>query len=195
MLKGTAGTYPKVTTDANGRVISGTTLTASDIPSLATSYIQNQTSTAQTAGFNVNGSGTLGGSLSVAGTISTASLTVGGVPITGASSGTGNVITASGLTAGAVYTTGASGLVPAEMNSSPTNPAVCFAISSSQCQLNGYVTTSGLTAGAIYYVSTTSAGAITATEPSASGVCIQVFGQALSTTVLILTPSPDYGCM
>lgn len=35
--KGTAGTYPKVTTDANGRVVSGTTLSESDIPAIPVS--------------------------------------------------------------------------------------------------------------------------------------------------------------
>ncbi len=190
VLKGTAGTYTKITTDTNGRVASGTNLTASDIPNLATSYIQNQTGTPQAAGFNINGNGSLSGNLSVAGALSAASLVVGGIPITGA---TGNIITANGLIAGAVYAGGASGLVPAEMNSSPTNPAVCFAISSTQCQLNGYVITSGLQAGAVYYVSTTSAGAITATKPSASGTSLQIAAQALNSTVFLLTLSPDTG--
>lgn len=38
---GTAGTYTKVTTDAKGRVTSGTTLSASDIPSLTASKISD----------------------------------------------------------------------------------------------------------------------------------------------------------
>lgn len=43
---GTAGTYPKVTTDAYGRVTSGTTLSTGDIPSLSGTYVDltnNQT--------------------------------------------------------------------------------------------------------------------------------------------------------
>jgi phage-related tail fiber protein len=40
---GTAGTYTKVTTDANGRVTSGTTLVAADIPNLDTSKITTGT--------------------------------------------------------------------------------------------------------------------------------------------------------
>jgi phage-related tail fiber protein len=40
---GTAGTYTKVTTDANGRVTTGTTLSASDIPNLDTSKITSGT--------------------------------------------------------------------------------------------------------------------------------------------------------
>jgi hypothetical protein len=190
VLKGAPGIYTKVTTDSNGRVTSGATLTASDIPSLATSYIQNQTSAAQAGGFNINGNGALSGSLSVGGSLSATSLIVGGVAITGV---TGNIIAASGLIAGTIYAGGAGGLVPAVMSSSPTNPAVCFAISSTQCQLNGYVLTSGLTAGAMYYVSTTLAGAITATRPSASGTSVQIAGQALSPTVFLLTFSPDTG--
>jgi hypothetical protein len=38
---GTAGTYTKVTTDSKGRVESGTTLSASDIPTLDASKITN----------------------------------------------------------------------------------------------------------------------------------------------------------
>jgi len=38
---GTAGTYTKVTTDSKGRVTAGTTLSASDIPTLTASYISN----------------------------------------------------------------------------------------------------------------------------------------------------------
>ena len=73
--KGTAGTYTKVTTDSNGRVASGATLIASDIPSLATSYIQNQTASPQAGGFNIAGSGTLGGSLGIGGSVSASSFT------------------------------------------------------------------------------------------------------------------------
>lgn len=40
---GTAGTYPKVTTDAQGRVSSGTTLSAGDIPNIAESQVTNLT--------------------------------------------------------------------------------------------------------------------------------------------------------
>jgi hypothetical protein len=41
---GTAGTYTKVTTDSKGRVTSGTTLLASDIPNIAESQVTNLTS-------------------------------------------------------------------------------------------------------------------------------------------------------
>lgn len=48
---GTAGTYTKVTTDAKGRVVSGTTLGAGDIPSLTLSKISDAgTAASKTAG-------------------------------------------------------------------------------------------------------------------------------------------------
>ena len=40
---GTAGTYTKVTTDAKGRVTAGTTLSASDIPTILQSQVTNLT--------------------------------------------------------------------------------------------------------------------------------------------------------
>lgn len=40
---GTAGTYTKVTTDAYGRVTSGTTLTSSDIPDISGTYLTSST--------------------------------------------------------------------------------------------------------------------------------------------------------
>jgi hypothetical protein len=40
---GTAGTYTKVTTDAKGRVTSGTTLSATDIPTILQSQVTNLT--------------------------------------------------------------------------------------------------------------------------------------------------------
>ena len=45
-------------------------LTAADLPSLSAGYIQNQTASAQSAGFNINGNGTIGGKLAVTGTAS-----------------------------------------------------------------------------------------------------------------------------
>jgi hypothetical protein len=71
--KGSAGTYTKVTTDSNGRITSGATLTSSDIPSLASTYIQNQTTTPQAGGFNIAGSGSVGGSLGIGGAVSASS--------------------------------------------------------------------------------------------------------------------------
>lgn len=56
---GTAGTYTKVTTDDKGRVISGTTLSASDIPSGSGNYIQNHNGSPQTANWRINGIGTV----------------------------------------------------------------------------------------------------------------------------------------
>lgn len=59
---GTAGTYPKVTTDAKGRVISGTALIASDIPTLTSSKISDfNTSVTGTviSGFTVGANSTV----------------------------------------------------------------------------------------------------------------------------------------
>ncbi|MCO5280642.1 MAG: hypothetical protein M9931_06245 [Chitinophagales bacterium] len=54
---GTAGTYTKVTTNAQGQVTGGTTLVASDIPDLSGSYIKNQNSLAQSGNFWIDGDG------------------------------------------------------------------------------------------------------------------------------------------
>ncbi|QJB39721.1 hypothetical protein HF324_18405 [Chitinophaga oryzae] len=52
---GTAGTYMKVTTDAQGRVISGGTLSASDMPAGSGNYIQNQSVADQPASGRISG--------------------------------------------------------------------------------------------------------------------------------------------
>lgn len=83
---GTAGTYTKVTTDAKGRVSSGTTLSASDIPNLDGSKITSGlvgdaflTKTGQWTGQIVNNSPNQFGSLGLTGGISAA----GGIASTG----------------------------------------------------------------------------------------------------------------
>jgi hypothetical protein len=85
---GTAGTYTKVTTDAKGRVISGTTLAATDIPSGSSNYIQNISSGTQTANFNISGNGRVGGTLTVAGNTTLSSINSGSVLF----AGTGGVV-------------------------------------------------------------------------------------------------------
>lgn len=61
-----AGTYTKVTVDVYGRVTTGASLEASDIPSGSTAYIQNQSAGAQaTSSFWISGSGHLGGALEI----------------------------------------------------------------------------------------------------------------------------------
>lgn len=56
----TAGTYPKVTVDAAGRVTAGVALSASDIPDLGAGYIKNQTGQQASSNFNISGAGVVG---------------------------------------------------------------------------------------------------------------------------------------
>ena len=65
---GTAGTYTKVTTDAKGRVTSGTTLSASDIPDLSSSYLP-------TSGGTISSNLIISGDLTVNGTTTTVNST------------------------------------------------------------------------------------------------------------------------
>jgi len=115
---GTAGTYTKVTTDAKGRVTSGTTLAATDIPAGSTNYIQNISSGTQTANFNISGNGSVGGTFNTTGATTLAStLGVTGATTLGSTLGvTGNTtlngsLSLPSLTTGSVLFTGASGLV------------------------------------------------------------------------------------
>lgn len=61
----TAGTYPKVTVDAKGRVIAGSALSAGDIPAGSGSYIQNISSGTQTASYAISGNGSVGGTFTL----------------------------------------------------------------------------------------------------------------------------------
>jgi hypothetical protein len=56
----TPASYTKVTVDTYGRVTAGMNLVAADIPANSTFYIQNQVALVQTAGFSVNGVGSVG---------------------------------------------------------------------------------------------------------------------------------------
>lgn len=58
-----AGTYTKVTIDVYGRVTTGASLSASDLPAGSASYIQNQSSSAQTASLWIDGTAHLGQNL------------------------------------------------------------------------------------------------------------------------------------
>lgn len=104
-----------------------------------------------------------------------------------------NMVVTSGLTAGhAYYVSAANTLSEAGGGISATTPAVCVAISTTQCLGRGTYTTTSLTAGAVYYVPTTAA-VLTSTAPSTSGQFVQRLGVALSTTVLLINPSLDVG--
>jgi hypothetical protein len=61
----TAGTYPKVTVDAKGRVTAGSALLPADIPASSTYYIQNISTGIQTASYAISGNGSVGGTFSL----------------------------------------------------------------------------------------------------------------------------------
>lgn len=54
----------------------------------------------------------------------------------------------------------------------------------------GQFTIAGLTAGSVYFVG--SAGAITTTKPTTQDYVVRPIGTALSTTVLMFTPGPEW---
>lgn len=54
-------------------------------------------------------------------------------------------------------------------------------------------TIGGLTAGTVYYLSKDTAGELTATAPSASGQFVCRVGQAVSTTEMLVNPTPYIG--
>lgn len=105
----------------------------------------------------------------------------------------GNLYTTTGLTAGNWYYMSATGLALAEGNvSSTAMPAICFAISTTQCQTNGLVTgLSGITQGGIYYISGSTAGAMTTTIPATTGMLDQRVAVGMSTTSININPSLD----
>jgi len=109
--------------------------------------------------------------------------------------GGGGSITGSGLTAYDVYYVSSSGLALAEANASSTTPAVCVASSNTVCITNGTVTNGSWTwtAGQILYLSDSSSGALTSTEPSTSGHYVQRVAVALSATQILVMPSLDVG--
>ena len=108
--------------------------------------------------------------------------------------GGGGSLTGSGLTTGTAYYVASSGtLTLAEANASTTLPAVCVASSSTVCVYNGTITTGTWTAGGVLYLSDSTAGALTQTEPSTSGHYIQRVGIATSTSQILILPSLDVG--
>jgi hypothetical protein len=106
---------------------------------------------------------------------------------------TGNIITGSGLTTGSFYYMPSGGtLTLAKADVATTTPAICFAISATQCQTGGVVAgLSGITTGAIYYLSPTTAGSVVTTAPSTTGQMIQRLAIGLTTTSILLNPSLD----
>lgn len=110
--------------------------------------------------------------------------------------GAGLLIPGTSLNAGAVYYEASGGLTAAKADASTTLPGVCIAITTTACVFSGVYRFNGSqswTAGNLIYVSDSSAGALTATEPSTSGHFIQRVGVALANDTLLIMPSLDVG--
>ncbi|MCX6106001.1 MAG: hypothetical protein NTY08_09245 [Proteobacteria bacterium] len=108
---GTAGTYAKVVTDAQGRVTSGTSLTAADIPPLSAALITSGTLAAANGGTGVNSTATFPLSGVVVTETATETLTnktLSGATINGASSisGSTTINTTSTINSGAQTVSG-----------------------------------------------------------------------------------------
>jgi hypothetical protein len=113
-----------------------------------------------------------------------------------ASQGTGQYLTGSALSAGNLYYFAAGGLTAAKADVATTLPAICLAISTTQCVFSGvfkFSASQSWTAGNILYVSDTSAGAIVTTAPSTSGHFVQRVGVALANDTALVMPSLDVG--
>jgi NADPH-dependent curcumin reductase CurA len=80
-----------------------------------------------------------------------------------------------------------SGLALAKGDAASTLPAICMAISTTQCAYSGVYTTGTWTQGQQLYVSTATAGALTATAPS-SGF-LQKFGVAATSNSVLVIPA------
>ena len=111
-----------------------------------------------------------------------------------ASTGGGFVLVGSGLTAGYAYYQAAGGLTAAKADSASTLPAICIAISTTQCAFSGVWKFSGSqswTSGNMIYVSDSGAGALVTTAPSTSGHFVQRVGVALANDTIHIMPSLD----
>ncbi len=116
----------------------------------------------------------------------------------GTSTGSGEYIPGTSLTAGSIYYEASGGLTAAKADASSTVPAVCLAISTTQCMYSGVYRFSGSqswTAGNLIYVSAASAGALVTTAPSSSGQYVQRVGVALANDTILLLPSLDVGAI
>ena len=120
-----------------------------------------------------------------------------GVSLT-ANLGGGFVLVGSSLTAGNLYGWSSGGaLAAAEASSSSTQmPAICVAISTTQCAFSGvykYTGSQAWTVGGVIYASDGTAGTLTQTAPSTSGHFVQRVGIALANDTILIMPSMDVG--
>jgi len=101
-------------------------------------------------------------------------------------------IPGTGLSVGSAYYLGTSGLALARANSLSTLPAVCIATTATTCVAGGTFVASGTIGngniGATVYVSSTTAGALVTTPPSA-GNYLSAIGTLTAPNVLSISPS------
>ena len=135
---GTAGSYSKVTTDAYGRVTSGTSLSAADIPPLSAAIITSGTLTVANGG---TGTTTLATNSVILGNGTSAVQTV--APGTG-----GNVLTSNGTmwqsTALPASVTNVSGTAPISVATGTSTPVI--SMSQANGSTNGYLSSADWTA-------------------------------------------------
>lgn len=111
--------------------------------------------------------------------------------------GAGNVIAGTSLTIGSAYYMGTSGLAVAKADSSGTSPAVCMAISATQCMVRGIAKITGASwdVGVLYLSSAVSGGVIstksTTTSHQIQRVGIGLYVDYSKTNVIYWSPSLD----
>jgi len=114
----------------------------------------------------------------------------------GTSTGSGFYLPGTSLTAGDLYYQASGGLTLAEANASTTVPAICIAISTTQCMTFGtyrFGSSQSWTSGQMLYVSDATAGAILNSAPTTSGHYVQVVGVALAADTVQFSASLDVG--
>lgn len=113
-----------------------------------------------------------------------------------ASASSGFSIPGTSLTAGSIYYQASGGLTVAKADVSTTVPAVCLAVSTTQCLTYGvfrFSATQSWTAGQLLYVSDATGGAILNSAPTTSGHFVQRIGVALAADTIQFMPSIDVG--
>ena len=113
-----------------------------------------------------------------------------------AGTGSGIVVIGASLTAEHWYYMASDVLTMAQADAAGTTPAICLAISTTQCMTNGVfrlASSPSWTLGTIMYLSITTAGHLQTTAPSATGNQVQRLGVAIAADVILVAPSMDIG--